>query len=303
MKRALLLALTLAGLAIAVWTPLRSFYLKRRGDLVAANTSLSADVGKWRGDEADHHGVLASLRGFADRTLGGDLESVDHELRTRLNRMGEELGLEGLSVGTGRVRQVESPGRSRFADKGLRDEIDFVEVEGWISGVAALDAALHLLHRVDAEPWIKRVQEVRFQPRDNGQRFTVTLRLVTLFLPGRAPAAVPPRGDPGGFEPYQVLAARNPFRVPDASAPPVAPSPMAELSRWMLTGVASGPDSTEVWLLNRESKESRRLAVGEHIEQLVLLGAAGEVADFDMAGQHLHVPVGSPLSAGLPPGP
>jgi hypothetical protein len=306
MKRALLLLLVLGALAVAVGLPLQSAYLKPRRALVLGNASLQADIDKYRSGEADHRGVLASLRGYADRTLGGDLESVDHELRTRLNRIGEELGLQGLSVGTGRVRPFDSPGRAKFVDKSLRDETDFVEVEGWISGEAGLDAALQVLHRVESEPWIKRIQEVRFQPRDNGARFALTLRLATLFLPGRGPSAPPPRAKPVGFEPYQALAARNPFRLPDANvpppAPPPAPSPMAELSRWVLTGVANGPVSAEVWLLNSDSKESRRLSVGEHIEQLVLVGAAGEVADFELSGVRVRVSVGSALSAGVAPG-
>ncbi len=306
MKRALLLIVALGALAIAVGLPLHSAYLKPRSELVLGNASLQSDIEKFHGGEADHRSVLSSLRGFADRTLGGDLESVDHELRTRLNRVGEELGLRGLSVGTGRVRPFDSPGRAKFADKGLRDETDFVEVEGWISGEAGLDAALQVLHRVESEPWIKRIQEVRFQPRDNGERFAFTLRLVTLFLPGRAPSAPPPRAQPAGFEPYQAIAARNPFRLPDVNAPPPVPppatSPMAELSRWVLTGVANGPASAEVWLLNSESKESRRLSVGERIEQLILVGAAGEVADFELSGERVRVSVGSALSAGLPPG-
>ncbi len=304
MKRAILLLAALAALAIAVGLPLQSAYFKRR-ELVLGNASLRSDIEKFRSGGADHRSVLASLRGYADRTLGGDLESVDHELRSRLNRIGEELGLQGLSVGTGRVMPLDSPGRSKFADKSLREETDFVEVEGWISGEAGLDAALQVLHRVESEPWIKRIQEVRFQPRDNGARFALTLRLVTLFLPGRAPSSPPPRAQPAGFEPYQALAARNPFRLPDANAPPPAPppapSPMAELSRWVLTGVANGPSSSEVWLLNRESKESRRLSVGEHIEQLLLVGAAGETADFELSGERVSVSVGSVLSSGLPP--
>lgn len=307
MKRAILIVAALAALALAIGIPLRSLYLAPRRALVLANASLQGDIDKYRAAEVDHRKVLVSLRGCADRTLGADRESVDHELRSRLNRIGSELGLQGLSVGTGRVRSVESPGRSKFADKALRDEVDFVEVEGWISGEAPLEPALRLLHRVEAEPWIKRIEEVRLEPRDNGARFAVTLRLVTLFLPGRAATSPPPASDAAapGFEPWQVLASMNPFRVPDAPPPaparaPAPPSPMAALSRWVLTGVASGPGAAEVWLLNPESRESKRLAVGERIESLLLVGAAGEVADFELEGKRHRVPVGSALSSALP---
>lgn len=58
-----------------------------------------------------------------------------------------------------------------------------------------------------------------------------------------------------------------------------------------------GPDGAEVWLLNRDSGESRRLAVGETLQELVLVAATGEVAEFRLNDEHFTVSVGHRLVA------
>lgn len=311
MRRLVKLLLLVAVVAAAgglLWRSAGRAYLDTRRERLAAIDSLGADLERYRLATGDHGRVQGAIRAFADRTLGGDLETVDHELRHRLNRIGESLSLGDLSVGTGRARTLQSPARSRFAREhaALRNEIDFVEVEGSISGTAPLEAALALVHRVQAEPWLKRIDHVRLQPKENGKLVTVSVRLVTVFLPGSGPAAVlPPAENPPGFEPYAQLAARNPFRMPAPDAP--VPAAVARtggrgLDRWMLTGIASGPSAvTEVWLLDRTSGASRRITVGEAFEDITLLSAAGEVAAFAIGGETVRIRVGSALSAPLPP--
>ncbi|MHC4769169.1 MAG: hypothetical protein ACYTEI_10715, partial [Planctomycetota bacterium] len=212
--------------------------------------SLTADVGRLREAASDHVDVNGRIRGLVDRTLGGDLETVDHRLRSRLNRIGEDLGLEALSVGTGRVRRLETPAKSQFKRRGqqaLRGELDFVEVEAWISGEGSLERVLRLIHRIDAEPWPKRVHQVRVQPKLSAQRFAVQLRFVTLFLPDRDPIQPPPPGEPGisAATPRWPAATRSSFlhRQPR----PRWPSGRAPVSRngcspaWPPTGGPSRP--------------------------------------------------------------
>ncbi len=311
MKRLPRLLLLVAAVAAAAWLLWRSAgraYLDTRRERLAAIERLGADLERYRVAADDHGRVRGAIRAFADRTLGGDLETVDHELRHRLNEIGESLSIGALSVGTGRARSLQSPARSRFAreHEALRNEVDFVEVEGSISGTAPLEAALALVHRVQAEPWLKRIDHVRLQPKENGKLCAVTVRLVTLFLPGNGPAAPPPPADsPPGFEPYAQLAARNPFRLPEPGAAvpdAVAQAAGAGLDRWMLTGIASGHSAVaEAWLLDRASGASRRIAVGETFKDLTLLSAQGEVAEFEIAGKAMRIRVGSALSAPLPP--
>ncbi len=297
------IVVVLAGLGWLGWTPVRSMYLDERADIEQRRAKLIAQVARYRSGADDSLRVRTALQAYADRTLGGDLEAVDHELRTRLNRIGEEVGLKKLSVGTGRVRSMETPARNVAAlraNKELRDELDFVEVEASVSGVGSLEAAMRLVHRIEAEGWIKRIVQVRLQPRDNGERFVVTIRLVTLYLPGRAPAGpVETVADLGGFERYQLLARRNPFHLaakPAATPPP----PAAEQKKWVLTGVVSGPDGVEVWLLHAESGQSRRLTVGQSIEGIRFVSAEGDTAEFKFGEDRFAVRVGRPLTQNRP---
>ncbi len=190
-------------------------------------------------------------------------------------------------------------------DGSRRDEIDFVELEGWISGEATFEAALRLLHRIDAEPWLKHVDQVRLQPKDNGDRFGVTVRLTTLFLPKQVPSEpMLAAYDSSAFAPYLALTRSNLFRVPPQGKPSGPPTPAAVVAtaqdQWTLTGVASGPAGLEVWLLNPQTGESRRLAVGETLRDLVLVGAVGETAEFRRDQQRFTVSVGQRLSQRSP---
>ena len=326
MRRWMNLLVGVALLAVFGWLGLRSFgslYLEKRRTLKAQVERLDSDLRRFRAAADDHPRVIQAITGYADRTLGGDRETVDHRLRSRLNRIGEEIGLSAVTVGTGRVKSLQTPARSEFrhrARRALGEEIDAVEVEGWISGRGAFEQALRLIYMIREEPWLKRVTHVRLQPTDGGKRFAVTLRLTTLFLPDQEPqtpleATDDPAADEGavavvgGFETYRSLIARDPFRLPSA-APTPEPKPKPKpvqpasaqppsYSRWVLTGVALGPGGAEVWLLNADSGESRRLGVGETFQGLVLVGAAGEVAEFRLGETRFSVTIGQRLA---PPG-
>ena len=332
MRRWMNLFVGVALLAVFGWLGLRSFgslYLDKRRTLTAQVERLDSDLRRFRVAADDHPRVIQAIGGYADRTLGGDRETVDHRFRSRLNRIGEEIGLSAVTVGTGRVKSLQTPARSEFrhrARRALGEEIDAVEVEGWISGKGAFEQALRLIYMIREEPWLKRVTHVRLQPTDGGKRFAVTLRLTTLFLPDREPQTpLEATGDPaagegvvglvgvggvgavGGFETYRPLVLRDPFRLPSVAPKPKpeqkpvqpAPAPPPPYSRWILTGVAVGPGGAEVWLLKAESGESRRMGVGETFQGLVLVRASGEVAEFRLGERRFSVAIGQRL---VPPG-
>jgi hypothetical protein len=258
----------------------------------------------------------AKLAGFVDRTLGGKFELVDNLLRTRLNRIGEEVGLRGQVVGTSpTATQVGTPAKARYTSKSarqVRDEADFVELEGSISGEGTLEQALLLLHRLDAESWLKRVQQFKLEPRENGERFTVMVRLTTLFLPDREPQMMSVATfDPARFAPYAALAAANPFRVPPpgtpAPQPPIAPQQSQSIAvasfgygQWKVTGVAEGPGGLEVWLHNPVTRESRTLTAGQKLHEAELVAAAGEQAEFRLGDQQFFVAIGRSLDDRTP---
>lgn len=298
---------------------------------LAPRTALRSDIEDGRAyvRQVDEHlhgqpdggraALNAELDGYIDRTLGDSLEIVDHALRSRLNRIGEGVGLAGLTVSTGRTAALASPARQRYrnsgADRALRERVDFVEVEGSVGGEGTFEQALRLLHTIQREPWLKRIYSVRLDPRDNGARFTMTVRLVTLYVPGRAPHPdadlsagvedVPP------FEAFTQLAAANPFHVPPPPAPPPrdedpAPDtpdppkpPPFPYQDWRLTGIVDGPLGVEVWLVNRNSGESRRLVIGDKVHEVVLLDAEGDEAEFARESSHFRIVVGQSLRDGL----
>src|SRR5687768_2102659 len=99
---------------------------------IATDTGLLADYHKAR---VDHKKVKAEIQHLVDRTRGGNLETVEPRLRTRLTRLAERAGMTPPSSGNGTSRAKESPAKSAFSRAGLqrqlREEPDFVEVEGW----------------------------------------------------------------------------------------------------------------------------------------------------------------------------
>jgi hypothetical protein len=204
------------------------------------------------------------------------------------------------------------------AYKSLRDEVDFIEVQGWISGVGALADVVRLITAIEAEPWIKRIDQVRLDPRDNGARVSLSLRLTTLFLPGKEPKAEQPAQPPSAElqSRFAALVSGNPFRVPPKAAPPKAeqpsvpappappppPPPPFPFGEWALTGVAQGPNGPEAWILHKPTGETRVLTPGQALDALTFAGAHDESAEFTFNGQRLSVAVGAMLDQRTPVG-
>ncbi|MHC5001616.1 MAG: hypothetical protein ACYTJ0_00690 [Planctomycetota bacterium] len=301
-----LAVLTLAGVT---WIVLG--YRRDRAPLVERIGEIRGYIDDARAERRRHDAVLEDLQALADRTLGSDRETVDHQLRSRLNRIGEAIGLSGFSVNTSRYAARPTPARSAFsarAERAVRDEIDFVEVEGSLSGEGSLEQALRLVHEVQAEPWPKRIDQMRLNPRDNGARFDVTMRLTTLFLPDRGPESPPSLDRPldEGFQAHAPLAQVNPFRLPPAPEPPTQPAPEVvvqapptpvgpDWTQWTVTGVVEGPTGVEVWMLHPATGESRRLASGDPLDGLELVSAAGDRARFRRGASEFTVRVGATL--------
>lgn len=269
----------------------------------------------------------ARLKRASDATLGGRLDAVDGALRARLNRIAEETGLRDLLVATAAATERRNPGRTAMNRMGLpramREEADFVEVRATLAGEGAVDQVLRLVHRIAVDPMLKRIETVKFDPTRDGSRVRVTMKLATLFLPGRPPAEMP--GAPSaealaGFAAYAPLAQRNPFRVP-APAPPTAVAlapipepqataaagaPAAEIAaappiagfpygQWLLTGVIDGPAGTEAWFRNSATHEARVLRLRDGIAEFVLVGLAPEGARLAAGGANYVVRVGDSL--------
>ncbi len=257
------------------------------------------------------------LQGFSDQTLGSDRETADHELRTHLNRLAEQLGLSGASVSTAGASAKLSPARNKFQRRGvqreLRELIDLVEIEGWINAEGTIQQAVALLDALATEPWLKRIDQVKLTAKDGGTRCGISVRLTTLILPGYRPAS---ELDVQPYESQRLarfasIVDTNPFALPKpepaapvqvAENPEPAPKPKPEFpySNWALTGTAAGPDGVEAWLHQQATGETLRLLVGDSIGKAVLLAAEGENARFELNQQQFLVSIGTTLNDRVP---
>jgi len=250
----------------------------------------------------------AQLRAVADRTLGPSAESVDSGLRSRLNRIGEELQLADLAVSTDAEKErVPTPARGEFSasERKLRDEPDFVEVRGMISGEGTLDQAMRLLHRLDVEPWIKRIDQVRLDPSKSGERVRVLVRLTTLFMEGVGGRPVPPPSADAmsTYSKYAAFAQRNPFRVPPPPTPPppaVAQKPVAPptgfaWSQWKVTARLDGPLGVEACLRNVATNATLTLAPGTRISDAEFVRFDDDSAVFKLSEALFRVDLGATM--------
>jgi hypothetical protein len=301
----------------AAWSAAHRFYVAPRRTTVDRIESLRGTLDQFNGERRELARMQDEMQAVADRTLGSERQTVEMALRTRLNRIGEELGLSGASVSTTTATGRESPARrSLHRNNPFRDAIDFVEVEASIAGEGSLEQAMRLVHRVQQEPWLKRIDAFSIDPRDDGLTVRTTVRLTTMFVPDFQPsfdAAPSAPADDGSFERYAVFAAANPFQVPPPVAvetqavvqespdPPPAPrNPPYDYGQWLLTALTEGSRGSEAWLLNRKTSETRTLAVSERLKQMEFLGASEAGAAFRVGDEYVSIAIGSSLNARTP---
>ena len=271
------------------------------------------------------------MRALSDQMLGPSLESVDSEVRRRLNRACEELGINDFSVTTGTSVGRPTPAKKEFKrlqDRKLRDEIDFTEVQATVLATAPVDRIYRLIFRVDAEPWIKRIESLRLDPRVDGNQLRLTMRLTTPFMPGQAPRK-PLVIDPERLKAsdrYAALFAANPFRIPPppTPAPPTAvataptatppttpqansnakttPAPVPTppggfpYGEWQITGVVDGPGGPEAWLRHLPTGTSLALQPGNAVGELTFRRVEYDFAVFDGPSGACRIQVGTNLT-------
>jgi hypothetical protein len=276
----------------------------------------------------------AKLQDVADQMLGPSLETVDSEVRRRLNRACEELGLNDFSVTTGTSVGRQTPAKREFKGREavkLRDQIDFTEVQATVLATGSAAKIYNLIFRVDAEPWLKRIESIRLNPNADGQQIRLSLRLTTPFMPGRAAsrALVADAARLAAADRYAALFASNPFRIPPPPAPPAAvvagagttaaPTPPTQpdtpaappavpvadpgfpYGEWQVTGVVDGPGGAEVWLRHLPSGATLALQPGSPVGELVFRRAEYDgSAVFDSPSGVCRIQVGTNLTQRSP---
>jgi hypothetical protein len=288
-----------------LWTILGSLWLNPVAALETRIEKLKSQVNGYTVSDERLSEVEGSINGYISQTLGGSLEEVDHQLRSRLNRLGESVGLKDLSVGTGRSVAMMSPGKNDFkgaSRRELREEIDFVEVEGRLSGITDWPGVLELLDRLDTASWLNKIESIRL--REAGSRMQVTVQLRTLFIPGRSPAVEPvDQWTKDRMTAMAELASCNPFMLPQPPPPPAKPKPRPQPRTptqpappdWQITGITGIGDAGEVWIRNVRSGQTRRLSMGDRVGDLVLETIQGDQAHFKVGESLVSIQVGQLL--------
>lgn len=321
--RALIIKGAVAAVAVGLLarTAANSLYFNERTDLLTQIQQRERVLEQFSRERRDLRAMRARLQEIADGSLGGSAEVVDAALRERLNRIVEEIGLASTSVTTGQPVTRGSPAARRMGRNPARGTADFLEMDGTVTGDGSLEQALRLVHRIEAEPWHKRVNSVSLNPSADGSRVKVSVRLTTMFLPGRQPSpnagsAVLASYDAASFDRYARFAAMQPFQVPpppvrvtEAPPPPPPPTPPAEVKpppfpygKWALTAVTESSRGPEAWLLNRESGESVTLALGGKLNEAELLAVRGDQAEFRIGESRFLIAVGTTLRDRQPVG-
>ena len=274
----------------------------------------------------------ARFQSLVEHSLGSTAETADSALRARVNRVLEELSLPDASVGTSAAVIQGTPARAEFAKGGLkklRDEPDFGEIQATVAASGRYDQMLQLLYRLASEPWLHRIDMVRFDPKSGGERIGMSVRLTALYIIGvHSTVEMQREGDPVvGFAPYRSLAAANPYFIPPPaprviavpatgpSVAPVAPEPVDgsavsvpgavnsgfPYSAWRLTGAVRGPTGDEAFLRCADGSVLQ-LSSGQAVGELVFRKVTFDVAEFEGSGGRVHVRIGDNLAQRSPIG-
>lgn len=311
-RQALLLVGAAGGLAVVAAGGFaigaKSFSSARAG----AKAKLAADLGRIEQIEkarAASPTLKREFDGIVERTLGPDLTTTDSVLRSRLNRIGEEIRLADLRVSTGTVTKRVTPAKRALAKpKDPRELDDFVELPATVTGSGTLEQALALVHRIDVEPWIKRIDGVSLDEEREGQRIKVVVRLTTIYVPDRKgnPDLRPNEAELASFERMRAVIDANPFQLPSpkrdepapvATAQPQPPPPAGfAYDQWRVTALVTGPLGPEAWLRNATTGEQRQLMPGQSIGDASFVGFVGDIAEFRVGDARFRIQVGGALS-------
>lgn len=290
----------------------------RRSEVEQRLVTFRTAIESGRRQRRERPEVAKAIDAFAVRTLGNTVESVDSGVRSRLNRIGGEYGLSNLVVTTRPAVPRGTPAKGEFSrsatQRSLRDELDFVEVPASLVGQGSLESLLRVVHRIEQESWIKRIDSVSFSVGSDPSKMQLELRLTTLFLPGATvpedlEAEVPA---PTPFDRYSTLLAFDPFALPKPPEPPPLqprprrpdppppPPPSFPYGEWMLTGLIEGSSGPEAWFANAAKGERLALGLRGRLGEVELLAVGREAAEFRLGEERFVVRVGGRMDQRQP---
>jgi len=293
------------------------FYLSPRGELLAQQRQLQSELG-WYENELDlSYRPRERLQEFAQTTLGGSLDEIEHTFRSRLGELAQSAGLGEVVVSSGAPDNAMNPagsGRGRVRGplgKMLSDSRDALLLHGSIRGEGPLDALLRMMAVVDAQPWVHRVGGFSIKPLDKErQRFELRLDVDTLVVEDLVgPDAEPPPVITLASVPsdrWRPIAERNVFAPPAPEPPPAIaeapPPPVPDpgpppppFGEWKVTGAARGIAGWEAMLTNRKTGERKRLTPGDSVLGATLREVFTDRVVFELDEQRFAVRLGDTL--------
>lgn len=304
--------------AFVIYRAADAVYLQPKQALLQSIKQQEESLEVFRTARNAHIATDDALQEAANRTLGETREVVEAELRSRLNQIAAEVNLRGAVVSTGSAVAVRTPARRQLDSRNpFRDEPDFVEVPGTISGVGDWRQVLALIDRVQNASWVWRVDSVTLDPEAQGEPFSVRLQLTTIYFPGRPPEE-PPASRYQPDPQMLAMASTNIFKLPtppepqqpvevaqqetaeEQESPQPPPPPPFDYSVWRLTMVTQSGRGAEAWVLNTKSGERRTLASGDRLHEMVFESATTDDAAFNLNNQLCRVTVGASLAEQQP---
>lgn len=265
-------------------------YFGPRDERLSQIAKLEKDIGTYRDALDRSPQIELRMASYTERTLGSDAETVTHELRSRLNRIGHGFGLANLSVSTQSPREMKSPAESEFRRiQALRDQPDFTAITADVRGQGALKSVIEALNQIASEPYIKRINRVSLRPRREGAVVEFDLSMTTVFMSGDDIAHEFSEPATTGDGTYASLWQKNVFTPP---APPPPPEPKPEPKpepqpeqkpppkpepkpvpwhEWTVTAIVGIGQNPELWVRHDRGK-TRHLQVGETVLDAEFIG-------------------------------
>lgn len=309
------------GGSLAYWV----LYAKPRARLEEQIAAARDVTAQFKTRVSDRTAVQRELKEFGTRTLGKELDTVNHRFRTYLTAIGEACGLAGVVVDQGRPMPQKNPAAGRLPSSvraAAREQVDFFVINGALNATGTLESVLRAVAMVEAQPWVHRVRGLSIRPAGReGDRFSLKIEVATVFAPdlvekdGEHELAQPPIESEQLWRP---VLAKNMFRMPppvreaptevvviaapsENPAPPPPPPPPA-YGDWQLRGVIESASGAQAFFVNTRTQQYVTVLVGGRVLDAVLLEVSGESAYVEIGGKRFEVSNGQTLAARRPVG-
>ncbi len=260
---------------------------------------------------------------LVSRTLGRTAQTAEAALRSKLNDMFREAGLQTVRVDTrvDRNMTVNPASDARLDAFRRRDERGrlrhapepaFVEMTATLTGEASTEEVVRTLSLLESQEWLQRITQVRLEPRDEGRRIDFVFAIETVYIPEKSPETGP---DVAPTEAQRAalasaVLARSPFRAPD---PPQAkpepkpepkpvvrrdpdPPPPPPYAEWFVAFLRDGSAGQELTIRRTGSSDTRVLQIGERFHAMEFKGFTRLDAIFEFEGTRYRIGVGQNLA-------